>query len=279
MKKFILHLGFENDSRFPKNLFHYQNDFKMIKKLHDFKFDDVHIKAPLSLKTRIQLYKDLKHNSDASVIIKLYPLTLSDYQKLDELNSKYTDLQVPIIGVDCDIIELAEGTKSLISEVVKERSKNPDMDNHDTPHHKETISDHIMLVSNEIMNYLLDNKDVITNNDFYITRDVLYSSALYHDLGKYWTKVFDESKGYYRYFGHENVSALMYLTEKLLKLSPEDFKNQQDVIRPTTQIILNHMFAKTDGYHKKAIKRKQLTDFEQEMLEVFIKADNKGRLR
>lgn len=278
MKRFILHLGFESDPRFPKNLFHYQNDFKMIKKLHDFKFDEVHIKAPLSLKTRIQLYKDLKHNSDTSVIIKLYPLTLSDYQKLDE-QSKYTELQVPIIGVDCDMIELADGTKSLIEEVVKERTKNPEMDSHDTPHHKETISDHIMLVSNEIMNYLLDNKDVITDNDFYITRDVLYSSALYHDLGKYWTKVFDENEGYYRYFGHENVSALMYLTEKLLRLSPEEFKNQQNVIKPTTQIILNHMFAKTDGYHEKAIKRKQLTNFEQEMLEVFIKADNNGRLK
>lgn len=278
MKKFILHLGFESDPRFPKNLFHYQNDFKMIKKLHDFTFDEVHIKAPLSLKTRIQLYKDLKHNSDASVIIKLYPLTLSDYQKLDN-EAKYTDLQVPIIGVDCDIIELAEGTKSLIEEVVRERTKNPEMDNHDTPRHKETISDHIMLVSNEIMNYLLDNKETITDNDFYITRDVLYSSALYHDLGKYWTKVYDETKGYYRYFGHENVSALMYLTEKLLKLTSKEFIKQQDVIKPTTQVILNHMLAKTDGYHEKAIKRKQLTDFEQEMLEVFIKADNKGRLR
>lgn len=100
MKKFILHLGFESDPRFPKNLLHYQNDFKMIKKLHDFTFNEVHIKAPLSLKTRIQLYKDLKHNSDASVIIKLYPLTLSDYQKLDEINAKYSDFQVPIIGVD-----------------------------------------------------------------------------------------------------------------------------------------------------------------------------------
>lgn len=279
MKKFILHLGFENDSRFPKNLFHYQNDFKMIKKLHDFKYDDVHIKAPLSLKTRIQLYKDLKHNSDASVIIKLYPLTLADYQKLDVINSEYTDLQVPIIGVDCDTIELADGTKSLISEVVRERSENPEMDNHDTPHHKETISDHIMLVSNEIMKYLIDNNKNIPGNNFYTTRDVLYSSALYHDLGKYWTKVYDETKGYYRYFGHENVSALMYLTEKLLKLSPEEFKNQQNVIKPTTQVILNHMFAKTDGYHEKAIKRKQLTDFEQEMLQVFVKADNNGRLK
>lgn len=277
MKKFILHLGFESDPRFPpKNLYPYQDDIKKIKKFND---NDVHIQAPLSLKTRTQLYKELKHKTDASVIIKLYPLTLSDYQKLHEVNSKYTDLQVPIIGVDCDMIELAKGTKSLISEVVKERSKNPDMDNHDTPHHKETISDHIMLVSNEIMNYLLDNKETITDNDFYITRDVLYSSALYHDLGKYWTKVYDETKGYYRYFGHENVSALMYLTEKLLRLSPKEFKNQQNVIKPTTQVILNHMFAKTDGYHEKAIKRKQLTDFEQKMLQIFVKADNNGRLK
>lgn len=275
MKKFILHLGFESDPRFPKNLLHYQND---IRKIKEFNNNEVHIKAPLSLKTRIQLYKDLKHNSDASVIIKLYPLTLSDYQKLNE-QSKYTDLQVPIIGVDCDIIELAEGTKSLIEEVVKERDKNPEMDNHDTPHHKETISDHIMLVFNEIMNYLLDNKETITYNDFYITRDILYSSTLYHDSGKYWTKVYDESKGYYRYFGHENVSALMYLTEKLLRLSPKEFMNQQNVIKPTTQVILNHMFAKTDGYHDNAIKRKTLTDFEQKMLEVFVKADNNGRIK
>ena len=80
MKKFILHLGFESDLRFPKNLFDYQNDFKIIKESNN---NEVHIKAPLSLKTRIQLYKDLKHNSDTCVIIKLYPLTLNDYQKLD----------------------------------------------------------------------------------------------------------------------------------------------------------------------------------------------------
>ena len=176
------------------------------------------------------------------------------------------------------MIELADGTKSLIEEVVNERTKNPEMDNHDTPHHKETISDHIILVSEEIMKYLIDNKSIPDNN-FCLVRDVLYSSALYHDLGKYWTKVYDENKGYYRYFGHENVSALMYLTEKLLTLTPEDFINNQDVIKPTTQIILNHMFVKTDGYHEKAIKRKQLTDFEQEMIEVFVKADNNGRLK
>lgn len=69
----------------------------------------------------------------------------------------------------------------------------------------------------------------------------------------------------------------MYLTEKLLRLSSEEFKDQQDVIKPTTQIILNHMFAKTDGFYETAIRRKQLTVFEQEMLEVFVKANNNGR--
>ena len=125
------------------------------------------------------------------------------------------------------------------------------MDNHDTPHHKESISDHIMLVSEEIMKYLIDNNKDIPDNNFCTTRDVLYASALYHDLGKYWTKSYDESKGYYRYIGHENVSALMYLTEKLLRLSPEEFINKQDVIKPTTQVILNHMFEKTDDIMKK----------------------------
>ena len=46
-----------------------------------------------------------------------------------------------------------------------------------------------------------------------------------------------------------------------------------------TQLILNHMFVKTDGYTPKTIHRRNLTKYEQHLLNIFAEADNRGRIK
>ena len=39
------------------------------------------------------------------------------------------------------------------------------------------------------------------------------------------------------------------------------------------------MFVKTNGYTPKTIRRRNLTEYEQHLLNIFSEADNRGRIR
>ena len=53
---------------------------------------------------------------------------------------------------------------------------------------------------------------------------------------------------------------------------------RQAFTKIVTQVILNHMFVKTDGYTSKTIRRRNLTEYEQHLLNIFTEADNRGRI-
>ena len=53
---------------------------------------------------------------------------------------------------------------------------------------------------------------------------------------------------------------------------------RQAFTKIVTQLILNHMFVKTDGYTPKTIRRRNLTEYEQHLLNIFSEADNRGRI-
>lgn len=76
-----------------------------------------------------------------------------------------------------------------------------DMDQ-DNPHHSLTFLEHAEAVEKHVEDRHSDRHDLIT-------------AAYNHDVGKYWTKTFTDSKGYpspvAHYYGHEGYGAYMYL--------------------------------------------------------------------
>lgn len=313
-KKFILHIGFSEDARIKNtnNLYKIDN----VKNILDSKEKEIHIHAPLKLKTRRDLYKTLKRNTDQPIISILYPMTYPEFEEtylsehqLDEemdtnkIKDEYSRMQPPVKTVDCDEMDLPKDQKSIYDAVKNYKQKYPNSDQHDSKYHKETISEHIILVAEEIVKIIIQNqyKSNKLNN-------ILYNAALYHDLGKYWTKRYDKDKDETNFNNHENVSAVIFVSEMILFQKECDqyihnfqTKNNEDIwysddfddkliyyneiepyfnefVKAVTQIILNHMFIKNEPVSAKALKRRQLTDDEIDYLKIFTEADNKGRI-
>ena len=88
---------------------------------------------------------------------------------------------------------------------------------HDNPHHPNTIEEHTHNVLKEVekLERHLDEYDY----------NCLLQAALWHDVGKIYTKSFKNSKGEIteiaHYYDHQNVSAYLYLGRAIL---PEDIK-------------------------------------------------------
>lgn len=141
-------------------------------------FDETNRLAPLKLKTRVDIYrKEKKRNPNTLIKAILYPLTWDRYQVLVNDNSQtaknhYLKMQPPVMEVDCDEVALATGTEEieniLIRKIRKAVQEGSDFDEHDNPHHKETISEHISMVNQfmgvhmALQNKLIDNKKLIT---------------------------------------------------------------------------------------------------------------------
>lgn len=85
----------------------------------------------------------------------------------------------------------------------------------DNPHHKNTLFAHMNIATQ----YAIDN-----NYPSYIVK-----ALKYHDIGKLYTKAFENRKGekteIAHYYGHENYSAYLYLTEMCCgkELTKEEF--------------------------------------------------------
>lgn len=312
-QQFILHIAFPEDKRLKAiHLYDWQTKFK------DITDPVVNILAPLSLKTRKALYEQLSSHTTEPIVAVLYPQPLRSYMVMclntfDDLKilQNYSNMQPPVQTIDCDEMRLADNSVSLFEAVLADKNQFPDLDVHGTPHHKKTISEHAVMVAEQLVGMTI-NKELGERryvSPFFRSRDItkdiniLHTIALYHDLGKYWTKQLDKEIGYYRYPNHENVSAMIFVTELLLKPEKYSFLNdtkltadddayssvldgyvsfetyRQAFTKIVTQVILNHMFVKTDGYTPKTIRRRNLTEYEQYLLNIFSEADNRGRIK
>ena len=69
----------------------------------------------------------------------------------------------------------------------------------DNPYHEESLLEH----HNTTCKYIADNYP----NDYLALRLI----ASLHDIGKIYTREYDDNKKYYRYFNHEKISAYIYL--------------------------------------------------------------------
>lgn len=77
---------------------------------------------------------------------------------------------------------------------------------HDNPHHKETIKEHIYKCIEYAKEHYGEHSDV-------------YQIACYHDIGKFFVRSFNQEKGYSQYIGHANLSAYIFLTNILITYS------------------------------------------------------------
>lgn len=306
-QKFILHVGHECDPRLKtQNLYDSKTDFRNVDE------PIVHIMAPTRLHRRKVLYEKLKRITSEPITSILYPMTWAEFMMNVEnvtaddfrpIQKAFATLQPPVQYIDCDKIELAQGSKSLFDAVISDRERWPELDQHKTPHHKETISEHTIRVAEEIVKWTIKNEAELDKHPKTKARVInsLHMAALYHDLGKYWTGQLDESVGYHRYPGHENVSAMIFVSEMLLrpeKLTFVDwaddseqesaysrvldthfwFKTPQEAfIKTVTQIILNHKIAKTEDFTSRLIRRRLLNRNELWLMDIFTTVDNRGR--
>ncbi len=128
---------------------------------------------------------------------------------------------------------------------------------HDSPWHRETILEHIGYVMMEI-----------TNEPFEAT---LLNAAIYHDIGKLFTKTFDED-GIAHYFSHDNVSTYIFLCDESDRPSQEFFI--ADTLY-TAKLIQNHMKLHQPKHEK--WKAKQDSRFMEDLVRLHA-ADTKGAI-
>ena len=262
-------------------------------RVETIQFNENNQLAPLKLKTRADIYRKIKdENPNCLVTAMLYPLAWSEYHQLvggDEnwAKSHYVKMQPPIMGVDCDYVALAPNTsdiKGCLHQEIKQSIKtNSNFNQHQNPKHLETISEHTQMVSKAMLrhSHKENTKAPETKAKHLKNYDnaVYYNSGYYHDLGKYWTKVYHQDLGYARFFGHENVSAVIFFTSAFqgktnLELLGNGFNR---AVADITQAILNHMTIKNRGFTGRYIKRRGLTPYQIKLITTLSKIDDLSR--
>lgn len=262
-------------------------------RVQTLKLDETNQLAPLKLKTRADIYRKFKReNPNCLVTAMLYPLAWSEYHQLvggDEnwAKSHYVKMQPPIMGVDCDFVALTPDTsdiKGLLHQQIKQSIEtNSNFNEHQNPKHLESISQHTDMVSKAMLRHShKENSNAPeTKAEHQKTFDnaVYYNSGYYHDLGKYWTKVYHQDLGYARFFGHENVSAVLFFTSALqgktnLGLLGNGFNR---AVADVTQAILNHMVIKNASFTGRYIKRRGLTPYQVKLIKTLSEIDDLSR--
>lgn len=104
------------------------------------------------------------------------------------------------------------------------------------PFHYETLEEHIKAVVKRA-------EDLGKNLELHIDAEILRQAARYHDFGKLYTKTFNDKKNHFVYYGHNKVSAYLFMCH-LRKQSMRDELDRMRLSDSSYQIgalILNHM--------------------------------------
>lgn len=163
--------------------------------------------------------------------------------------------QMPFLDEGWDKINVEKMFVGETSRPIRILRELEDIEHDCAPHHLETIGEHIAMVCEqaESSNYCVK------------------VAARFHDLGKYYTKGFYNAKGepseVAHYYGHENVSAYIYLTS----CSYTWDVCSSDII----WLIQNHMRPYLNGYEKWKLKHNPGLI---KLLDQLNKYDREGRL-
>jgi hypothetical protein len=153
----------------------------------------------------------------------------------NEIYKMYVSAQAPMIGTDCSSISIS--SNGLYEDEINYYSRTTALRAHNSPHHAETIPEHIDFVIHNVPGHL---KTV----------------ARFHDLGKYVARQKAKLSNYDTFINHENVSAMYALVSHC---SPRDVR-----------IIQFHMMA--HNLTPALVRRYHLEDIEED-LRIFAKAD------
>ncbi len=139
---------------------------------------------------------------------------------------------------------------------------------HDNPHHTLSIGDHIKEVIRKINYYTGFMR--MEDNTRYIN---LVLAAMHHDIGKEFCKTLDSKTGIAHYYGHENVSAYMFIM-----YSSDMCADIHEVLYIADLISLHmRLFVREEDREKSYAKLKQLIgEKEFEDLCLLHKADIEG---
>lgn len=142
--------------------------------------------------------------------------------------------------------------------------------NQDNPHHYETLEEHIKAVTKKA--------ESLGETFYYIDAYILIQAARYHDFGKLYTKTFNDKKNHFVYYGHDKVSAYLFMCH-VRKQQMRDSLNRVRLSNDSYKIgalILNHM----EWYRREdmtPIKEMFNDDDLYYMLELLHEADLWGR--
>ena len=192
----------------------------------------------------------------------------------DKLEQMIKSIEVPMYYEGFDNIYLIDGESFNgcgdvydYSDLIKRCRKY----NQGNPYHDETLEEHIVAVTKRAEELGEELKLKIDSN-------ILRQAARYHDFGKMYTKMYREDKQHYVYYGHEKVSAYMYLCHiKRSNMYDNLFRTRLcDSHYQTATLILNHM----EWYRRDdmtPIKEMFNDDDLYHMLELLHEADIWGR--
>ena len=205
---------------------------------------DIYITSPAvqKIKARKHIYDLFKHKVQiVRTRIHYEPLhVLKERPSLknvpfEEIYNTYVSAQAPMIGTDCDSVQIH--SNGLYEDEISYYSRTPKLRAHNSPHHAESIPEHIQWVTDNVPNHL---KNV----------------ARFHDLGKYVTRQKAKLSDYDTFIHHENVSAMYALTRGL---SPREVR-----------MVQFHMMA--HNLTPTLVRRYHLEDIEDD-LRLFAEAD------
>lgn len=158
----------------------------------------------------------------------------------NEIYKMYVSAQAPMVGTDCSSVSIS--SNGLYEDEINYYSRTTALRAHNSPHHAETIPEHIDFVIHNVPGYL---KTV----------------ARFHDLGKYVARQKSKLSDYDTFINHENVSAMYALVSRC---SPRDVR-----------IIQFHMIA--HNLTPALVRRYHLEDIEED-LRIFAKADTGAKI-
>lgn len=244
--------------------------FKKLFTLLERGLDAVFIASNCSRMSRAHLYREVKSRfPGVRVVVVLVHVPLAEAIKrsnnvsASHVRDEYLGLQIPRVGVDCDVFTLQAPDFSAYLPEINQSYLAP----HNSPYHVESIAEHVALT--------------VHNARKQADRPVLVDVAAFHDLGKSVARtpqdVSRPSSAYIasiygshdQYASHENLGAVYWL------IAHKDQLNERALF--TAEAILHHMQAHR-GFTDKYINRHHLDTGLLETARAFAQIDSKSKI-
>ena len=235
--------GDENDQHHNKEVFEilHARVHEALKNGNSVIYDATNINAKrrVAVLEQLKKYKDLR--KICWVVATPFEICVENDKKRKRkvgravILKQMKQFQMPFLSEGWDSIHTKKLFMRDSSRPIRMLREVDNMDHDCAPHHLETIGEHIAMVCEQA-----------ESSDYCVK-----VAARFHDLGKYYTKVFHNAKGepteVAHYYGHENVSAYIYLTSwsYTWDVCPSDI----------IWLIQNHMRPYLNGYEKWKLKQ------------------------